>query len=167
MPGILSVYHLLALRVAGQLAGHDGNLAEPVETTVPDGVIDTRMFDIPAGGKVTLWEYVAGLDEDFAVLGVIAEGGGLLHVQTLGDKPTSASDSTPLGTHECWNAITVCRVAPLLLSADVVLVNPSAANHAGDPGPIYHADEIVGKLYKVEAWNPESEPARVHVVRVN
>lgn len=158
---------LIAVYTDGELIGDLGRYQNPRSVTLAQGLVQVRDYSIPAGEKETLWEFVAGLDEDFTTLAIeMVSTSGLIHLQWLGDTPTSGSDATPTGTNETWNTMALCPHLPFFLGSDAILTNPSAANHAGDPGPIFHANEVTGKIYRVQGYNPGSAAVKVRLLKV-
>lgn len=124
-----------------------------------------REVTIAAGDTAVLWEW-ADLN-DFELVALLIRDSGYAHLAILADKPTSASDSTPLGTHESWRQIDLSCKIPFLLNTDAALVNPVAADDNGDtaglPTIFSDAGTVDGKVYKIAAKNPAAATADVVV----
>ena len=168
MSGTLSVHTAWTLLVGGAIVQSGGSLDVPKQVAAPDGTPQVYEYDVAADGKVTVWQFVKNLNENFVLLMVENIGTNDMDVQWMGDKPTSATDATPLLTHKTWNTAGLCRHSPFILNSDAILVNPAPVDHATDPGPIFHANEIDGKVYQVDVHNRDTvNVQRVRVTVVN
>ncbi len=142
--------------------------AQLAEVTMPGTGKLVREITIAAGATTTLWEY-ADLN-DFETVVLLVRGSGYLNLAIKADKPTSSTDSTPLGTHESWRQIDISCKVPFLLNTDAALVHDNPLLDNGDSGgmPTILSDAGTedGKVYKIVAKNPSTTASVVVEVYV-
>ena len=160
MTATLDTYWAQVVTSGGEITHRGRSVESPLSVTLSVGNVEAREFTIPADTIVTLWQWISNVSEDFAALVLENLGTGLMQAQWKGDKPTSSTNGTPLGTHITWNTMAVCPHLPLFIGADTIIVNPSAADHAGDPGPIKHANAVDGKVYQIDVKNTDTTTAQ-------
>lgn len=158
MTATLRMGFWLAYVLGGRLKERVGDPgAELAEVSTPGDGHLARRVTIAAGETAVLWKW-ADLN-DFEVVVLLISDSGYANIAVLADKPTSASDSTPLGTHESWRQFDLSCKIPFILNTDAALVNPVAADDNGDtaglPTIFSDAGTVDGKVYKIAAKNPD------------
>jgi len=168
MTATLKTYLQHVVTRDGEVTHRHRDIGTALSVTLTDGNVVVRELELAADAKKNIWSFVKDVDEDFAALVIENLGTSIFDVQWLGDKFTSSTDATPLGTHECWNTMQCCPHLPVCLGSDAILVNDAPVDHVTDPGPIYHANEEDGKIYKVDVHNRDATNAqRLRITHIN
>ena len=112
----------------------------------------------PFTDPTLLWSYTEG-GGDFAFVALqLADGAGTCQISWLADKPTSTTDTTPLGTHKnCGHKKLSCH-APEFFTIAETQVHATAATAVGldgdgFPSLLTDASTVAGRIYKIWARN--------------
>lgn len=171
MSGVLRIYN------AGRVDGTPndqrwGSLTTPVRevTLAADLQRSVQEVTLAVGEVFDVWEWSAGRPGfDFIGITVLDEG-GYIKAAWLADKPTSTTDTTPLGTAKAWHRADIDDKAEFRLASDELTVNLTQADaisdNSGTPTQWDDAGEIDGRIYKVQIKNPDAatEAVRVQLV---
>jgi hypothetical protein len=173
MTATLRHYSHGVIENADGTAAHFGSNTQPTkEVTVDGDVVEAdTIIPIPAGQLVPLWIWTAN-DPDFAVYRLeIVGGDGYLDVYWQVDKPTSTTDSTPLGTCLRWNEMDFSCFTEHIQNSQAARVNPTLATAAGDaaglPAMAASGATVDGRVYKVMVKNRGATAVSVKRTRVN
>lgn len=155
----LKVYDSATLIRAGQIDAQIDTPYQPYyEVTLVSGNIVHKRVTVAAASRQTLYEYGASGEVVTSFVGCRIKTTAAAWLAWKGDKATSSSDLTPLGTHICWNAKGICPQFPEYLE-DAVPVNDAPVDHVTDPGPLAHANQETGRIYEIEVENPDADDA--------
>lgn len=173
MTATLRHYSHGVLENADGTAAHFGSNTQPTkEVTIDGDVVEAdTIIPIPAGQLVLLWVWTAN-DPDFAMFRLEIVGGeGYLDLYWQVDKPTSTTDSTPLGTCLKWNEADFSCDTEFVLNTQVARANPTLATAAGDSAglPLMAASggTVDGRIYKIMAKNRGTDAVSVKRTRLN
>lgn len=167
MSAELNIIDAVTLVSAGAIQTASGSPYSAFSSTSVNGVFTQRTYTIPKGSVKTIYDYDANdeLGGNWTMCRIVASAA--CDLAWKGDKATSASDLTPLGTHETWNTKGLCAYMPEYLLDDVI-VNATPADHCTDPGPLQHANAERGRIYEMEVENPDADNAMtVEVLFIN
>jgi hypothetical protein len=172
MTAVLRIYS------AGRIDGNTGNdqrwgsLTEPTRevTLAADKQRSVQEITLAVGEVFTVWEWSADRPGfDFIGISVLDEG-GYVKCAWKADKPTSTTDTTPLGTAKAWHRADIDDKCEFRLASDELTVNLTQADANGDnsgtPVQWDDAGEVDGRIYKVQIKNPDAatEAVRVQLV---
>ena len=142
-----------------------GSLVDPIKAVTTPGLYSSRRsIVIPkdAAGVVPtlLWSWQDHNDFDL-FMATLRGGVGYLHLAWSVDKPTSATDFTPLGTHFRTQCVDLSCHTPFILNSILARVHATLSTAAGVdgngfPAILDNASTVEGRVYKIWAWNPST-----------
>jgi len=173
MAGTLGIYWSFGGTANGvAFVGPDTSMVDPVNVVSIDGTytlfrtvtipVTTAAHPYPDPTEVWNWEDGG---EDFSLMAFQVTGDtGSVAIWWKADKPTSATDYTPLGTHEvCGNRIISCNGPDIWTLPDVyvhdTLATAAGVDGDGFPSGATASGRTLGRIYKVWATNTSTETA--------
>lgn len=137
-----------------------GQMLTPV-TSIDTGTNDGCTLDdsvvIPAAGTQTIWEYgVHSTDWAFAMV-EFGGSSGTIYLTVYND--TAFADGSPTGSAETKNREVLVNNGSRIWGTRDCLTNTSTADHAGSG-----ANEVSGKITRIDAYNPSTSAIRLRRV---
>jgi hypothetical protein len=140
-----------------------GSTFSPLKEVAASGtrIVEERTFSLAANdGTLSvdelLWDYAQEPSDGRQWLGFLIETDGAIEIAWKGDKPTSSSDDTPLGTHITWAKKRLSCWGSELFQTQTMSVTDTATEYVGSD---FHADLVEGLIYTIRARNLSEEDA--------
>lgn len=147
MAGTGTLYFALSVDEDGRRIMDAGTLRVGRQWATRSGRAGEELIVVAPGEEVTVWAYSASM-QGFTYLALISDA--FAQYTVVSDRPTSATDKTPLGTH----------VRTSILALDSIYDYP--INERG-----YDSAGVLGYVYEVKVKNPNAAALRVRVVIVD